>query len=94
MLDYAILQSMQNREPAWIGYIYAFLIFVGVVWNARNLFHGNNLNFLIVYNYYSCVCETNLLWKLGIFVLSATNGMRLHIVNDFVHLFLTSYCTE
>ncbi|XP_057971356.1 ABC transporter C family member 2 [Malania oleifera] len=25
-----LLQSMQNDDPAWIGYIYAFLIFVGV----------------------------------------------------------------
>lgn len=25
-----LLQSMENGEPAWIGYIYAFLIFVGV----------------------------------------------------------------
>ncbi|XP_019430887.1 PREDICTED: ABC transporter C family member 2-like isoform X2 [Lupinus angustifolius] len=26
-----LLQSMQNGDPAWIGYIYAFSIFVGVV---------------------------------------------------------------
>ncbi|XP_047948390.1 ABC transporter C family member 2-like [Salvia hispanica] len=26
-----LLQSMQQGDPAWIGYIYAFLIFVGVV---------------------------------------------------------------
>lgn len=26
-----LLQSMQRGDPAWIGYIYAFLIFVGVV---------------------------------------------------------------
>lgn len=26
-----ILQSMQQGDPAWIGYIYAFSIFVGVV---------------------------------------------------------------
>lgn len=26
------LQSMQQGDPAWIGYIYAFSIFVGVVW--------------------------------------------------------------
>ncbi|KAF2317859.1 hypothetical protein GH714_041178 [Hevea brasiliensis] len=26
-----LLQSMQEGDPAWIGYIYAFLIFVGVV---------------------------------------------------------------
>lgn len=26
------LQSMQQDGPAWIGYIYAFSIFVGVVW--------------------------------------------------------------
>lgn len=25
-----LLQSMQRGDPAWIGYIYAFLIFVGV----------------------------------------------------------------
>nr|XP_017234868.1 PREDICTED: ABC transporter C family member 2-like isoform X2 [Daucus carota subsp. sativus] len=31
MLLNKLLESMQNREPAWIGYIYAFLIFVGVV---------------------------------------------------------------
>ncbi|KAK1375542.1 ABC-type xenobiotic transporter [Heracleum sosnowskyi] len=31
MLLNRLLESMQNREPAWIGYIYAFLIFVGVV---------------------------------------------------------------
>eukprot|EP00262_Sarcandra_glabra_P011548 TRINITY_DN2799_c0_g1_i1.p1 TRINITY_DN2799_c0_g1~~TRINITY_DN2799_c0_g1_i1.p1 ORF type:complete len:1626 (+),score=287.39 TRINITY_DN2799_c0_g1_i1:361-5238(+) len=27
-----LLQSMQNREPTWIGYIYALSIFLGVVW--------------------------------------------------------------
>jgi len=27
------LQSMQNGDPAGMGYIYAFAIFVGVVWN-------------------------------------------------------------
>lgn len=26
------LQSMQQGDPAWIGYVYAFLIFAGVVW--------------------------------------------------------------
>ncbi|XP_074328761.1 ABC transporter C family member 2-like [Apium graveolens] len=31
MLLNRLLESMQNREPAWIGYVYAFLIFVGVV---------------------------------------------------------------
>ncbi|KAL3851518.1 hypothetical protein ACJIZ3_013400 [Penstemon smallii] len=29
-----LLQSMQQRDPTWIGYIYAFLIFVGVVFGA------------------------------------------------------------
>lgn len=26
------LQSMQQGDQAWIGYVYAFLIFAGVVW--------------------------------------------------------------
>lgn len=26
-----VLQSMQQGDPAWMGYIYAFSIFVGVV---------------------------------------------------------------
>lgn len=32
IIPFLCLQSMERGDPAWIGYIYSFLIFVGVVW--------------------------------------------------------------
>lgn len=38
------LQSLERRDPAWIGHLYAFLIFVGVV--RFNLHHIKSIYFI------------------------------------------------
>lgn len=60
-----ILQSMQQGDPAWIGYIYAFSIFVGVVWldylyllGLKIFVHYNIGQYLILCFFYSLI----LLW--------------------------------
>lgn len=41
------LQSMQRGDPSWVGYIYAFFIFVGVV-------RRQSLSYALLLGFFSC----------------------------------------
>lgn len=48
MVHLFTLQSLQRGDPSWIGYVYAFSIFVGVV--CSNLFVFD----MLIYNFTFC----------------------------------------
>ncbi|KAM7258623.1 hypothetical protein ACFE04_014364 [Oxalis oulophora] len=77
----ALLQSMQKGEPAWIGYIYAFSIFVGVV-----------LGVLFEAQYFQCVMRVG--FRLRSTLIAAVFRKSLRLTHESRKKFATGKITN